>query len=436
MEAGATLVCPVWGFLRCDERGWRGAPEAEAGPFSFVSLSRVSRRTSPAHHGGTLAVRPEAALIVQCGRRTLDGAGAARVRALAARPVDWAGLLETARRHGALPLLGHHLEVLCSDFLPAAVLQTFRDHRRFDACRALRLAAELLRLLDALAVRGIPTVALKGPALGTALYGDLTLRPYGDLDLLVPETRLNDAEQVCRTLGYAGGPRGVWERVEWERMLSRERDVVDLHVRLSPPDFAFQLEADGLWGRRGRVQIGGRDVPTLGTEDLLLYLCAHGARHRWGRLKWIMDVAELIRRPPGVDWDMIFARAARLGGRRILQLGLTLAQEVLDAPVPHQVRREARSDRAVRRLTGSIQDRLFRQPAIQPADGWEWLSWYAGVRERASDKLRCAWRIVFVPGPVERQWLQLTRGAHALYYLARPVRLTWKYLLRRHARSA
>jgi putative nucleotidyltransferase-like protein len=381
-------------------------------------------------------VRAEAAVIVQCARGRLDERGAARLRALTSVPLDWPWLLEAAGWHGALPLLAHHLDMACAAAVPAAVLQTLRERRRTDARHVFRLTAELVRLLDALTDRGISALALKGPALGAALYGDLTLRPCRDLDLLVPEAQLRDAEQLLASFGYKGQPadpdlRGGPESLEWERVLSRDDDIVELHARLLPPEFALALDGAVLWHRLACVRIGGRDVPTLGGEDLLLYLCAHGARHRWGRLEWIADVAELVRSRPGIDWRATVDRAARLGGVRMLLLGLMLAAELLDAPVPDELRARARAHRAVRRLVRVIRDRLFEQASLQPANGWEWLRWYAGVRERAVDRLRCAWRIVFVPGPADWEWIPLPRGMNALYFLARPVRLASKYLGRR-----
>jgi putative nucleotidyltransferase-like protein len=380
-------------------------------------------------------MRTEAALIVQCARRRLDDPGAARLRALAGLPLDWPWVLEAARYHGALPLLLRHLDPACADVVPPAVLEALRECRRTDARRALRLAAELVWLLDALSTRGISAVALKGPALGAALYGDVTLRPCRDLDLLVPETRILDAEAVLTSLGYRGepaiqGPWGPADNKEWERVLSREGEIVELHVRLMPRAFAFSLDGAALWQRLDHVRIGGRDVPTLGHEDLLLYLSAHGARHRWGRLEWIADIAELVRSRPGIDWYATLDRATRLGGQRMLLLGLMLAAELLDAPVPDDLRARGQVDRAVRGLTRGIGDRLFEQVSVQPVDGWEWLRWYTDVRERAADKLRCAWRIVFAPGPADWEWIRLPRALSGLYFLARLVRLAWKYVAR------
>ncbi|HEX8241855.1 MAG TPA: nucleotidyltransferase family protein, partial [Longimicrobium sp.] len=76
--------------------------------------------------------------------------------------VDWPGLFTLAARHRMLPLLHRHL----SDApLPPGPAAELRALNRAEAHRGLALAAELRRLLAALAAGGIDALAYKGPAL-------------------------------------------------------------------------------------------------------------------------------------------------------------------------------------------------------------------------------------------------------------------------------
>src|SRR2546422_6923977 len=54
--------------------------------------------------------------------------------------------------------------------------------------------------------------------------------------------------------------------------------------------------------------VGGRALPTLSPEDLVLALCAHGTHHGWSRLEWIADVARLARAEAAVDWQTVLDR--------------------------------------------------------------------------------------------------------------------------------
>jgi len=50
-----------------------------------------------------------------------------------------------------------------------------------------------------------------------------------------------------------------------------------------------------IWRRQGTLSVLGTNVRWPAAEDLLLILCLHASTHRWGELKWIVDIAELLR---------------------------------------------------------------------------------------------------------------------------------------------
>jgi len=58
------------------------------------------------------------------------------------------------------------------------------------------------------------------------------------------------------------------------------------------------------------------------------------SRHRWERLTWLCDVAEIMRLRPEMDWDVVIARSQVLICQRMLFLGVLLAHRLLDAPLP------------------------------------------------------------------------------------------------------
>ena len=42
----------------------------------------------------------------------------------------------------------------------------------------------------------------------------------------------------------------------------------------------------------------------MGSEDHLLVLCAHAAKHLWVRLEWVAAVGWLVHRDRSIDWDV------------------------------------------------------------------------------------------------------------------------------------
>ena len=59
---------------------------------------------------------------------------------------------------------------------------------------------------------------------------------------------------------------------------------------------------------------GAAGLRTMGEEDLLAYLCMHGALHWWNRLKWLADVNALLAQTPDIE-RLVHAAEARGAGR-------------------------------------------------------------------------------------------------------------------------
>ena len=53
------------------------------------------------------------------------------------------------------------------------------------------------------------------------------------------------------------------------------------------------------------VMISKRAVPNLSSEDLLLYLCIHGAKHGWEYLELVCCVSELLKTKKNINWNLI-----------------------------------------------------------------------------------------------------------------------------------
>ena len=137
-------------------------------------------------------------LLLACAR--LDADRAARVAAIAAaREVDWDALVRLARPHGMLPLVADALGEagVAPPAVRAALERALRDNLR----RNVFLTAELFKLLALLEARGVPAVPYKGPALAALLYGNVGLRQFGDLDVLVRARDLGRAKELLLASG-------------------------------------------------------------------------------------------------------------------------------------------------------------------------------------------------------------------------------------------
>ena len=373
--------------------------------------------------------RPELELLLCSARVSCDPVTGARIRDLVRGSLDWAELLALADRQASTPLLYWTLSGVCPNEVPPGHLQRLRERFEANATSNLRLTSELLRLLKGLEVDGVVAIPFRGPALAAGAYGNLALRAFSDLDILVRPADVPSAQATLVRHGYAARLELAGARATVARYLGQEatftrRDgavTVELHWDVAPWFFACPLDLGGMFARREPLALGGRIVANLAAEDLLLVLCVHASKHLWGRLQWIGDVAELVRVRPGLDWNRVRDHARRSGTLRMLRLGLRLARDLLGAGLPEAMDAEVGRDSASAALAAQVVERLLEEP-FTPATGFDELRFHLRGRERLRDRVRYCLRLPLTPS--ERDWAGTPGSARWLTALARrPLRL-------------
>ena len=343
-------------------------------------------------------------------------------------PLDWRYIVRQADRHGVIPLLWERLHQFPSDLIPGGVQRHLYTVSSTILRHNLAGAAELIAILDLLEKAGIRAAPFKGPALALIAYGNLALRAFSDLDILVQPASVDAAAGVLIARGYRPEqPMSAAYMVSecQLRLRGPNESVVELHWRLVEKSFSCALDLDGLWLRMMRVELAGRSFPTLGPDDLFLYLCLHGAKHQWERLEWLCGIAELSR-VLALNWQKLQKRAADLGCARLLYLALYLAEKTIGAPVPSALRSAIDADAVVPELAQRVLQSLTGDspapvPAARRAAHYRFL---IQSRERLSDKCRIALRsVVRTPHPDSKELVVLSDRWRFLYYFLRPLRL-------------
>jgi hypothetical protein len=376
--------------------------------------------------------RPEHRLLLLCARTRVGAEVAESIKELAAGDLDWDYLYRLARRHAVLPLLYWQLNATAPREVPPAQLRRFRDNFREHAARNLYLTGELERVVSLFEAEGVPVIPYKGPALAAFAYRNLALRRYADLDILVRKEDLPRAKELLVARGF--GPQlrltpaqeRVLLRSQHNLPFAREggRLVVELHWEFTARRYASPQD-DSVWSRLVGVKLGGREVKSLGAEDLLLSLCVHGTKHLWERLAWICDVAELLNSQPRLEWSTVCERARAAGTERMLLLGLHLARRLLDARLPEEIERRADAEPSVGRLTERVAARLFDGPEHRPAGLLANISFNLLARRGLADRVRY-FSFIFTPTDGDLAVLALPRNLSFCYYLLRPFRLLLK----------
>lgn len=262
--------------------------------------------------------------------------------------IDWAAFLALAARHHLIPTVYRNLSVSCAALVSAPFLSQLKEQAELHRQRSLQLLAQLARLSRAFTQAGVPLCTLKGPLLAQRLFGDASLRSSGDLDLLVTPQALAQADSLLLSLGcqrtFPAAPLTPrqWQvfQSEWYNytyFLPGAQIYIELHWTIASPDLVPPAAVQAMLARLAPLTPAGGGPLTLSEQDLPVYLLAHGAKHNWVRLKWLVDFAAWTRTANSQDWQALQAGLQALGLERILGQALFLCRWLFAAPAPQQV---------------------------------------------------------------------------------------------------
>jgi hypothetical protein len=378
---------------------------------------------------------PEIRLILCCSRTRMDERTTHALRGLAGR-IDWPSVIPLALAQGVLPLVYTNLRALVAGEVPAPLLADMRDRFHGSVRRSLLLTQELLAVLARFEAENLPVIPFKGPVLGADVYGNVALRQFTDLDLLVRPGDVPAARRLLTAAGYAAS--GFASDWEWN-FENRHGVAVDLHQAIASAYEPSPAGFDELWARRRPVTIGPASIQTLSPEDMLLTLSIQfvkDCRERRERLVQLCDVAEALRAWPALDYELLMRRARACHAERILLLDLLLAQTLFSSEISGEIAGRVRSHPQVQPLMRQVIGRLVRTGPRRPptdlvSELWhEDSAFYLRTRERWRDKagylLRLTGnmlRMALTPTVKDRSFLPLPSWLGFLHYLSRPVRI-------------
>jgi hypothetical protein len=379
------------------------------------------------------AARPELEINLCCGQALIDPGAKEKIRTLVRQGLNWPDVFAIAERHRLSPVLYEGIAGAAQDLISPEQSNELRKAAAPSTAAGMALVRELLRLHQAFQAEQIPVIPYKGPLLAWVAYGSFIRREYQDLDFAVEQKYIPEIAGLLKNEGYrpqfdareahAGEERAAPGQYAF---LSHPQEIlVEIHTERTLRYFPVPIDWQDLNSRLATVEIGGQTLRTFSTEDTLVMLCVHGAKHFWERLGWALDVA-MLAAGLEVDWPLVARIAARMETTRVVHLGLFLAHDLFGATLPATLIEEISKERTVQELAEKVYAQ-YESIAVPGAGVLPRAMFRIQLRDGVGQGLRHALRLAMSPTESDRQTVRLPRWLSPLYVLIRPWRLLREY---------
>ena len=332
-----------------------------------------------------------------------DAAGAVLAPEARERLFPW------ARRHRLLGLLQAGLPD------PGAALRTAAYGQ---ARHAARHAHEAVRLFARLAPRLRTLALVKGPALAAQAWPEPGLRSFDDLDFVCAGRDYPAFAAGMEEAGYAPEIADPWRRAHlWHygwgvAFRHPEGFTVEVKRRFFPPQYPWPRPGNRRWRDSfATLELEGGEIRAPTPALHLLMGCLHAVWHGWERIAWLVDVAGLLARHPGIVPEARALAKKCPFAENALAAGGAVADAIFgpglgpDAAPPDVVAE------AVARLRGNA----------RAMDGGELRRFHETFMARP-EILFYRLRRILTPGDGDFRWFALPPALRGLYWLVRPVR--------------
>ncbi|HOW35249.1 MAG TPA: nucleotidyltransferase family protein [Candidatus Omnitrophota bacterium] len=252
------------------------------------------------------------------------------------RYLDWEEFFSLIVYNNVGPIVFRNLSKVNTEDIPAWVIENLKQSYVHSFLKTAPLFYDLSQFLKEIKKNKIPVIILKGAAISEKIYGDTSLRPMEDIDILVKKEDWPSIRETLIKLGYINKENldlldlENLSAVAMERHISYEnKNGTKLEIKfylfsLDFPDFAHPEE---YWKEAVPQKIAQVEVLTLCPEDQFLYLASRLINVGFRHLLWFCDLKEFLLYYPKIDWDRIEEKAIKRKVTTALYYTLAILKE-------------------------------------------------------------------------------------------------------------
>jgi hypothetical protein len=376
---------------------------------------------------------PELNFVILCSQVEPDSNQRGIIKNIADNPLNWDMVCNIAQQQRTLLLLAQTCKKLVPDKIPSTIMEKLKNFSFKNGIRNLYILNFVLNTILFFKKKNIAAIPFKGLITAQDLYGDIGLRFFSDIDLLVKKNKAREAWLLLNKKGFKPelnlNPQQIKKYIAIEDNIgffhAKKNITLELHWEMSGIYLPNPLSFEDIENRLTNITIEKQKIKNFSSEDLLLYLCIHGAKHGWEYLEQVCSISELLKKKKELNWTLIQMLSAQWRCTNVLLLGLNLAKILFNAPVPDEMNLKITENKIIRELSESVLNNMFsNQHNSQFSLRYKrFRDFHIKIKDNFSDKTLYLARLIF--RPTKKEWLYFPVGAHLsfIHYFLRPIRL-------------
>jgi len=350
-------------------------------------------------------------LLRNCAKNSISVDSKHPLKDILNKDLNWAYILEEARKQGILSLLYKNLWEF-KHKIPRDIWNKIENAYYLVASRNTKIYKEIEKIFAAFRNKNLEIMPLKGIFLAENVYDNIALRNMADIDILVKKGDLPKTDEILHSLGYNSKihkdllsiaiEKSYLNSLDYYKIKSGPNapETLTLHihwhiVNVSLPTYLYSkgIKMDRFWEHSSLTKIGDTDTLQMAPHHLILYLCEHVLKHSFDKLILLSDIDAAIEKyKEYIDWQKLIYDAKDFGMERAVFYALYFVNYFLDTSVPDIIFTQLRPEK-----TG-ILERWFFNSVLNNRRNLKLCYFvYLGMIKGARNKFRFIFRTVFPP---------------------------------------
>ena len=269
-------------------------------------------------------------------------------------------------------------------------------------------------------------IPFKGPVLALQAYGDLGMRNYVDIDILINPRDFHIVYKIMKEEGFqpvkplSPGMKRYWIRTRRDFEFARQECFFDFHQRLTQGPIAFELTEKEM-KENYSIYLFNTCIRTLSPENTILYICINSTKDQWDSLRSIADLKYYLDSNPDINWEGLIHSAKKKGILRMVLVNLQLICDLTGKSLPNSIKHLIEKDKKMILYTEKIKSHTLSEKAdhrmfyrvrsiLKTLDSFRHRLWYLLY-------------FFFSPTPVDSRFVPLPEVLYPFYKVFRPFRL-------------